>query len=271
MNAQMQWWLRALSIVTLAVVACGDPQHHEPAVGTNSNWLRACVTSAECDDAAMCQCGACTAQCSDDMDCAALGFAHCAHAGDPAVDAVCTADALGSAAGICLPSCEPGACKEGQACVAGSCVLARVPDVAFCAPAASADATQRTHEDELLALLQQIRTQGGGTCGGQALPALRFDSRLLCDARVLAMDMAKTRSLSLTDSQGHTTQQRMSSAGYDPTQWGESFALQAPSAARALQLMLMDQANCVQLTSARIHDFGIGVSGDVYVATFGSE
>lgn len=271
MNAQMQWWLRALVIVTLAFVACGDPQRSEPAVGTNSNWLRACVKSSECDDAAMCQCGACTSQCNDDMDCSALGSAHCAHAGDPAVDAVCTADALGSAAGICLPSCEPGGCKEGQACVAGSCVLAAVPDVAFCAPVANPATTERTQEDELLALLQQMRTQGGGSCGGMPLPALRFDPRLLCDARVLASDMAKTRSLSLTDSQGHTTQQRMSSAGYNATQWGEAFALQASTAARALQLMLMDQANCTQLTSARIKDFGVGVSGDVYVATFGSE
>lgn len=271
MNARMPWWLRALSIVTFAVVACGDPQHHEPAVGTNSNWLRACVTSAECDDAAMCQCGACTSQCSDDMDCAALGSAHCAHAGDPAALAVCTADALGSAAGICLPSCEPGGCKEAQACVAGSCVLARVPDVAFCAPVANAASAERTHEDELLALLQQMRTQGGGACGGMPLPALRFDPRLLCDARVLAGDMAKTRNLSLTDSQGHTTQQRMSSAGYNARQWGEGFAQQAGTAARALELMLADQANCAQLTSPRIQDVGVGVSGDVYVTTFGSE
>jgi uncharacterized protein YkwD len=269
MNARMQWWLRALVMVMFA--ACGDPQHHEPAVGTNSNWLRACVEDSECDDAAMCQCGACTSQCSSDMDCNALGAAHCAKAGDPAVDAVCTADALGSAAGICLPSCEPGGCKEGQACVAGSCVLARVPDVAFCAPAAAPSAAERTHEDELLALVQQMRTQGGGTCGGAALPALRFDPRLLCDARVLAMDMARTRKLSLTDSEGHTTAQRMSSAGYAARQWGEAFALEANSATRALALMLSDSVNCTQLTSARIRDVGVGVSGDAYVATFGSE
>src|SRR6185295_17444044 len=102
-----------------------------------SNWLRACAMDAECDDVAMCQCGACTAECSTDADCAALGGAHCASAPDPAVIATCSGDGIGAAAGICLPKCAPGGCKDGQACVHESCVLAQLPDVAFCAPAAS--------------------------------------------------------------------------------------------------------------------------------------
>jgi hypothetical protein len=275
MNARMQKFLRAVRSIALVlaamIAACGDPQRHEPAVGTNSNWLRACAMDAECDDVAMCQCGACTAECNTDADCAALGGAHCARGGDPAVAATCSGDGLGASAGICLPKCAPGGCKDGQACVSESCVLARVPDVAFCAPAASVSAAERTHEDELIALLQQQRQDGGGACGGAALPALHFDPRLLCDARVLAHDIARTRMPSITDSQGLTTEQRMSSAGYDARLWGESFAMQANSAARALELMRMDATLCGRLSSAQYRDVGVGVSGDVYVATFGSE
>jgi uncharacterized protein YkwD len=255
------------SVLGVALCACGDPQRSTPQVGTNSNWLRACTHDADCDDVASCTCGACTAECNTDMDCAALPGAHCARAGDPAAAATCP----GTSASVCLPSCTPGSCGDGQACVAQSCVLDRVPDVAFCAPVLHATAADRTHEDELLAELQQMRASGVAACGGTPAPTLHFDPRLVCDARVLAGDMAKTRSPSVTDSQGRTTEQRFTAAGYAATQWGESFALQAASSARAVELMMSDPTVCQKLASAQYKDVGVGVSGDVYVAAFGSE
>ena len=42
---------------------------NEPSVGTNSNWLRACVADAECSGTPTCECGACTLPCDRDTDC----------------------------------------------------------------------------------------------------------------------------------------------------------------------------------------------------------
>ena len=121
MNARMQW---CVARIVLSRDVCGRRVRRSAAATsprsapTRTGCARA-SRDEECDDAAMCQCGACTSQCSGDMDCAALGSAHCAQRRRSGGAAVCTADALGSAAGICLPSCEPGGCKEAQACVGG--------------------------------------------------------------------------------------------------------------------------------------------------------
>ncbi len=267
MTGRMTKFLRAGFVLALTLSACGDPPRTTPLVGTNSNWLRECANDGECDDSAMCQCRVCTADCSTDEDCVALPGAHCAPAGNMAAIAICG----GGTDGLCLPSCAPGSCGQDQACVAQSCVPEHLPDVAFCAQAGHAAQADRTHEDELFAMLLNTRESGISGCGSATAPALRFDARLVCAARVLAADMAKTHAQSLTDSQGRTTQQRFNAAGYAATVWGESFAIDAPSTARAVELMLADASICKTLGSARNQDMGVGVSGNVYVAAYGSE
>lgn len=161
-----------------------------------------------------------------------------------------------------------------QACVAYTCVLNQVPNSSFCTPVASRGQTDRTHEDELLDLLQQTRVAGGATCGtsgATAVAPLRLDARLTCAARAFASDLANTHSTSLTDSQGRDTQARMALAGYQSTAWADSFALDSASAADALTVMLAGASSCPQLVSADYLDVGIGVAGNTYVVTLGSQ
>lgn len=251
----------------------------EPSVGTNSNWLRACVTDEECSGAPSCECGACTLPCARDADCDGLQDARCVAGASPSASQSCGGggagvDDGGASSGLCLPRCEPGTCRDGQACVSGGCVLAVLPDNAFCAPVAEAPIVERTREEELLGLLAEARAAGGVVCGGTAAaspaPVLRLDARLTCAARVLAQDLEMTRALSPLDSQGRTTDTRVRAAGFQPSQWAEALAIQATSAAQARDLMLADPTTCMQLISASYAALGVGSAGDVLVVTLGA-
>ena len=178
------------------LLACQDPNRPAPtpSVGSNSNWLRACTTDAECGDLPACRCGTCTADCDADRACDTFAAARCAFNDDPAVWATCQSSDAPITAGICLPRCEPGECAEGQACVERACVPARLPDTTLCRPVAQADAEQRAREEELLALLASKRSGATVRCGTEAsrgtAPALRLDTRLWCASRLLARDSA---------------------------------------------------------------------------------
>jgi hypothetical protein len=261
-------------LLALAVGACGDPKR-TPTVGSNSNWLQACSADHECGAPTACRCGACTSDCSSDGDCARLADARCALVTDPATWAACQSTQPALTQGICLPRCEPGSCDEGRACVAGACVLAAMPSTDFCAPVSNPGEANRSSEEELLELLQQMRAAGGVTCGADPpsaqLAPLRLDTRLLCAARVFAADLEVTRVESLVDSRGRGSQERLALAGYDFTAWGESFVFDAPSATEALSRMLADADSCSGLTDAVLQDVGVGASGHAYVVTLGAE
>jgi uncharacterized protein YkwD len=153
-------------------------------------------------------------------------------------------------------------------------VLAALPDNAFCSPVADAALDERTREEEVLARLTEVRAAGATSCGGAASArpsaALRLDARLTCAARVLAQDLAVTRALSVVDSEGRSTEDRLRAAGYRPSLWADGFALEARSAMEALDLMLSDSQACTQLTSASFADIGVGGAGDVLVVTLGA-
>jgi hypothetical protein len=261
----------ALCSFGLALFAC-NPERSEPSVGSNSNWLRACEAVADCgDDAPACVCGACSERCSSDADCEALPGARCALATDPAASASCGSQATG----LCLPRCEPGACQDGQVCVAGACVLAALPDAAICDDVRARGVEDRTREDSLLALLETLRSEGGVSCASAAasmpVPSFRVDPRLICTARVLAVDIDANGVLGLNDSMGRSSTDRLSAAGYDPMLWGESFAIDAHSAQAALEYMLAQPDNCTRLTDQRYRDVGAGVAGNTWVVTIASE
>jgi hypothetical protein len=216
-------------------------------------------------------CGACSERCSNDADCEALPDARCALASDPAASASCGAEPIG----LCLPRCEPGSCNDGQVCVAGACVLAPLPDAAICADVRTRAAPERTREETLLALLDSLRTAGGVRCGSAAAsapaPSFRLDPRLICTARVLALDIDANGPLGLADSMGRTSPDRLTAAGYDAAVWGESFAIDASDAEAALDYMLAEPDVCTRLTDAQYHDVGAGVAGNTWTITIASE
>jgi hypothetical protein len=256
------------------LAACGDPEAPGPKVGSNSNWLRACTASEQCDEAPVCECGACTERCSSDADCAGLGDARCARADDPAARSACGGADL-SGAGMCLPRCTPGSCDDGQACVDGACVLAALPDVPYCAEVRAQDMTARAREERLLELVQSMREAGATSCGGAAAaapaPAFRLDPRLICEARVFARDLDEHGFTGLADAQGRSPEDRLGLVGYRARLWGESFALQTSEAGAALAFMLEPVDSCQRLTDARYVDIGVGNANDTWLVTIGLE
>jgi hypothetical protein len=89
-----RWLLTAVWCATLAV-ACAKSK--EPEAGTNTNWLKRCDITQDCQGAGSCLCGVCTVSCADDTTCAALGGpASCTQL----TTGMCPTSASGSA---CLP------------------------------------------------------------------------------------------------------------------------------------------------------------------------
>jgi len=102
---------------SLGQAACSPSS---PQLGSQTNWLIQCDTSAECGESA-CLCGTCTLSCSADT-CSALPGSVCVPQEDPGLVALCGGQAAPSP--LCLPLCEDGACESGTVCVSGVCVPA---------------------------------------------------------------------------------------------------------------------------------------------------
>ena len=101
---------------------CGCLPNDEPQSGSQTNWLRACVTDADCGSQS-CQCGVCTHSCSGDSSCSDLPGSSCVAADDPAAIALCDGS-MPSVGALCLALCSTaGVCEGQQACVAGACTV----------------------------------------------------------------------------------------------------------------------------------------------------
>jgi hypothetical protein len=263
---------KAFFPLCLLVATCDGPQ--TTVVQTNTNWLERCEMDEDCGGSLACHCGICTLACGSEMDCEALPAARCALRDDPATWTTCGSREPTLASGICLPSCTPGTCRDDQACISGVCVSVPLPESQFCAPVVERSETDRASEDELLALLQAVRVDGGAVCGNDpasaAVPQLRVDPRLRCAARVFSVDLEASRNLSLVDSLGRDTQERLSLVGYQAGPWGESYALDA-TAGEALAAMMSDVDSCQRFVDAMFLDVGAAASGDGYVVTIGAE
>lgn len=266
--------LRGFIPLCFLAVACGDPEPG-PTVGGNTNWLRACSTDDPCEGSLECECGACTKGCLTDADCEPLANARCVLESDPSASALCPSTESWLSGGMCRPSCQPGGCPEGQACALLACMPLPVPDSAECAFMASVQPDERVRHDELIDLVEQARLSGGIDCGNGVLTApvtaVRPDPRLFCAARIFADDLAVTRSLSLTDSSGHVTLDRMALAGYSAQTWTEGFGVDASSPAEGWSFMLESVDFCSHFADPGNTDIGVAISGDVYVVTLGSE
>lgn len=261
--------LGGLWLVPAVVVACSDPKSSQT-LGTNSNWFVECSDDTECTGAARCECARCTRGCETDDDCAGIKHARCAAAATPAALSQCATDAVTS--GVCLEACGAGTCTESEACVSGACVSRALPAGDFCAPVATAGQPERTSEDDLLSLIQNLRAAGGVPCGANAAapPAsvpVRANGALFCAARVLAVDIEGQGTRGLVDSSGRGTRERLQAAGYAPRLWAEAFAFNAPSANDALGVMLADESACTGLTRDGYTDVGIARVVDTYVLT----
>lgn len=122
MNASKALLWSTLCAALFAVTSCGPGS---PQVGSQTNWLRSCDTSAECGRLE-CVCGTCTATCSEDANCDGLGSASCVPAKNEGAIALC--DGRKPSASLCLAICdEDTACPGGASCLAGVCAPAFEP------------------------------------------------------------------------------------------------------------------------------------------------
>ncbi len=110
-----------LGIALLTLTAC---RSESPQTGSQTNWLKVCVDSADCAEFD-CICGVCTTSCSEAAACGELDGASCIAATAPGSVAAC--DGKPGEIGMCLPSCEDEPCSEGTECVAGVCLGTREP------------------------------------------------------------------------------------------------------------------------------------------------
>lgn len=99
-----------------ALCACGSSH---PQSNSNTNWLRECSATKECNGNELCACGVCTIACVSDDACQS----------SEAPDAQCISVAAASCAGpskgaVCTAGCKRDAqCGDGElSCVDGSCI-----------------------------------------------------------------------------------------------------------------------------------------------------
>ncbi len=91
--------MNRLLAVVLLCAGCNSVSS-DPANGTETNWLTACVADDECGKPAACHCGLCTMKCDEDGDCAGIGTpARCGIGACGGTTAgICVADVDGNAA-----------------------------------------------------------------------------------------------------------------------------------------------------------------------------
>lgn len=262
-------------VVVLALLAgvlggCGEGDR-KPKTGSNSNWLSACQSDEECGPDTVCLCGACSSPCEGDGDCASLQGGQCALPSDSALASQCAHTGGSAPGGLCFPSCTPGGCEQGQACIGGACILYPVPQVPLCDAVSVAPAESRVAEETLIELVQQARTLGETDCQQGRTPApapqLRARPSLSCVARVLAADFVAGVASGAEDGEGRDAGARLQLAGYSPSLWWEMVALNTPSPGEALARILSEPTYCTVLTSPEPVDLGVGYSGGVYVIT----
>ncbi len=109
----------------LLLAACSPERG--PQTGSQTNWLTACRSDAECGDL-KCLCGACTVSCDAETACAEFTGASCVSAEEAGAIALCDG-CRPSHPGFCLPRCDDQECATGTACVAGVCTPLPEPAV----------------------------------------------------------------------------------------------------------------------------------------------
>ncbi len=121
--------LVCFGLVCFGLVACGPssegtPLPTEVKTGSQTNWLKACDDSEECDQLE-CLCGLCTLRCDAESQCAGLGDASCVSESDPGAALLCGGAAPPGP--LCLGTCEGVECGSNEVCAAGVCIPSAPP------------------------------------------------------------------------------------------------------------------------------------------------
>jgi len=146
--------LAALAMVALVATACNE-QPVDPIISSETHWLQACDSDAVCGPYA-CVCNVCTFACTADDACTSLGGASCHLVGVGPVGELCRDDV---AEGICLPSCEAGACDPS-----GTAARSLTCEQAICLPEDALTRARAGREVDVLFVVDN----SGSMCEEQA-------------------------------------------------------------------------------------------------------
>lgn len=116
-------------------------------------------------------------------------------------------------------------------------------------------------EDEVLALVNQVRAQGT-SCGGTSMPAvpsLQSNDALRCASRLHSVDMVERDFFDHVNPDGEEPWDRFEAVGYAWSTAGENIAAGYPDAASVMEGWLTSPGHCLNIMSADFTEIGVGV------------
>ncbi len=139
-----------------------------------------------------------------------------------------------------------------------------------CAPRAFEPDVGGPLADELLQLVNEVR-RSGGSCGGQAMPAVRpltLNSRLSRAAQAHTLDMKKHTRMSHRGSDGSSVGQRVTRQGYEWTQVAENVAFGYPTAVAVMTGWMNSEGHCRSILGAPYLQLGVGEADGFWTQVF---
>ncbi|MGB6294922.1 MAG: CAP domain-containing protein [Rivularia sp. (in: cyanobacteria)] len=115
---------------------------------------------------------------------------------------------------------------------------------------------------QVIQLVNQVRSRGA-VCGGQTFVragALSANTRLTNAAQYHSQDMANTRRMSHTGSNGSSMAQRVKQAGYRYRTIGENVGVGQTSASSIVRGWLNSPGHCANLMKPNFNEAGVGVA-----------
>ncbi len=139
-----------------------------------------------------------------------------------------------------------------------------VPDNDYCADVADWDPAWAELEEQVLALVNQVRSEGR-SCGsaGQfaATGPVTMSPALRCAARVHSADMAARGFFEHDNPSGESPWDRMAKAGYASySTAGENIAAGSPDAAGTMMQWLDSDGHCSNIMNPGFSELGVGYS-----------
>ncbi len=150
-----------------------------------------------------------------------------------------------------------------------------IPSIAYCEPAQNWPTESNSWEFDVLALVNQRRSEGAN-CGGTSLgpaPSLSMNGALSCAARVHSWDMATQNYFDHSSQNGDQPRDRMPKAGYNWRAAGENIARGQTNPTDVMNLWMSSQGHCQNIMNPNFTDIGIGHHGatgsDLWTQVFG--
>lgn len=125
-----------------------------------------------------------------------------------------------------------------------------------------AQQAQANTANEVIQLVNQVRSQGR-VCGNQrfgAAPPLSANGSLMNAAQSHSTDMARTRRMSHTGSNGSSMSDRAKQAGYKFRAIAENVAAGQKSSSAVVQAWLKSPGHCKNIMSPNYKEAGLGVA-----------